>query len=567
MEEKFQTLTHFGVLFPEEYKPKGYIFKGTKLSPLAEEMAWNYSMRIDTEYTKDSVFNKNFFSCFKKELTSSQIAKFPEDYMDLFEEMKNTQLYEKEEKKEYNKAHKDEIKKEKEALKEKYGFAYLDGVKQPIGAFIVEGPGILYARGNSPLRGYWKYRTFPEDVIINFIKDEKMTKAPTAPSGHNWKMIEHNKSAFVIAKWKVNVGGVIPFDKKVIFAPTSTIKLNADQKKYEKARLVNKNWSKISSYIEENMLSSDENTKQCALAAYLISVTGIRVGNEKEEVADNGTKGMTTLLCEDAFLKDGKIFFNFLGKDSVRNKSSFEISKEAYSIIEKILSSKKKDSQIFDISSGDLNSFLKNCLPYLTAKLFRTAIGTKLLCDVLRNQTVPSNISEKRKVAYYNEANLEVAKMLNHQHGVAKGFSSKIDKFDDSIEKCEEQISSKKEKAKDKLKKYEKELTLAPKLWEGKELEEKKAEIKDKILKVQDSVNKSIDRLALLKEKKSFADESKNYALGTSKTNYSSAYIAYSWAKTNNIDIGLIYNASLQKKFSWAAAVDKDYWKKYPNND
>ena len=67
---KWRTLQHNGVAFPPFYAPKGlsiYI-KDEKvmLSPDQEELVYAWAKKKDTHYVKDSVFQLNFLSDFKK---------------------------------------------------------------------------------------------------------------------------------------------------------------------------------------------------------------------------------------------------------------------------------------------------------------------------------------------------------------------------------------------------------------------------------------------------------------------------------------------------------------------
>ena len=61
---KWKTLVHNGVLFPPEYSPHGVkmLYKGkkVKLTPKQEEIATMYASMLETDYTKNQLFNKKF---------------------------------------------------------------------------------------------------------------------------------------------------------------------------------------------------------------------------------------------------------------------------------------------------------------------------------------------------------------------------------------------------------------------------------------------------------------------------------------------------------------------------
>lgn len=302
MKKKFKTLQHNGPIFPKDYEYKGYEFDGKKLSPLAEEMLWHYAAKIETEYVKDAGFVDNFWSCLKKEVKTQK--SFPADFMPLLKKMKKQQDINKELKKiemqalskEERKLLRESQKADRDYLKLQYGNAVLDGVAQPLGVFMIEPPGIMMARGKSPLRGLWKYRVQPEDVTINYIGPKN--EVPKPPAGHKWKAVIENTNAYVTTYFDVNVGGRVTLHKKFGFGALSTVKTESDQEKFDKAQKLCKDWNKIEKWIEKGLKSKDEKTKQAALISWLILRTGIRVGGDKPEVFENFTVGASSLLVE-----------------------------------------------------------------------------------------------------------------------------------------------------------------------------------------------------------------------------------------------------------------------------
>lgn len=300
-QKKIKECKHNGTRFPDLFKSRGFTLVGVSLYnndvDSAEEMLWHYAAKLDTDYVKNEVFNKNFYLCLKEQLPENlRNIKFPDDFMSLLKEMRNLQLKEKEEKTQYKKDHKEELKKEAEDLKEEYGYAILNGEKQPLMSNLVEGPGIFIARGDAPLLGMWKYRTMPEDVTINYIGPKEET--PKAPDGHHWKKVTNNQ-VYYIASYEVDIGHVIKKNKEIRFGSGSSVKADADQKKFDKAVNLLQHKKEMEQYIREGMESIDEKRKQCAVACWLIMNTGIRVGGEKDESIEADTHGMTTLTVSD----------------------------------------------------------------------------------------------------------------------------------------------------------------------------------------------------------------------------------------------------------------------------
>ena len=83
----WKTFRHNGIAFPDPYVPRGLSIRVSgqviKLSPLAEEMAYQFAKKKDTPYVQDPVFRANFMKYFVKELpppvtkqTSSRTSTF-----------------------------------------------------------------------------------------------------------------------------------------------------------------------------------------------------------------------------------------------------------------------------------------------------------------------------------------------------------------------------------------------------------------------------------------------------------------------------------------------------------
>lgn len=560
---KFKTLTHNGVTFPAEYEVKGFKVAGEKLSPLAEEMLWNYAQKRDTDYPKSKTYRKNFYSCLKDELTPAQQAyEFPKDFMSLINNMFDKIQVLKEEAAQYRKDNKEKIKAEKEAMKEKYGYAMLDGQRQPLGAYQIEPPGIMIARGDSKVLGLWKYRTQPEDVIINFVGPK--ADVPKAPDGHRWKEVECNTNAFVIAKYEVNLGNIVKTRKKVMFGANSSVKTNADQKKFDKAIVLLKNWDKMQKHIVNGMKGK---TQEVALISYLVQTTGIRIGSQDLDGTawENGVVGASTLKGKNLSINGNVVTLDFLGKDSVPFKQDFEVIPEAANALQNILKNAKPEEKIFTVTAGEVAKFLGSCVPGVTPKLMRTAWGTKLLVDALKAQNITPSMTLAQKLHAYDMANLEVAKKLNHRKNISKNFDDQMEKMDSKLAEAVAKETELEAKAKKELKEIIKQIKMAKSTWEGEKLEKALDRLETKKAKIQARVERAKERIVTLTLKKDIKRKTADIALGTSRSAYSSPMIAFSFCKDNDIPVEKIYSKSLKEKFSWAEKATKSYWKKYPN--
>lgn len=307
MADKFKTLEYNfdETNFPAKYEAKGFKLNGelipNKGDDSAEEMLWFYAASKNRNGIDDN-FNANFFMDLKPRLTpNQQKLSFPKDFQKVIDEMFNMNEAKKEAKKARSKEEKDAEKKLKESLKEKYGYAIVDGKKQPLGAYMIEPPGILFSRGAPKIHGHWKYRVQPEDIIINWCSDKP---APKAPVGHHWKEVVANRKAFQIVKYEVDTGHIVTGPKKILFAAKADNKKDSDKKKFEKALKLIKNWDKMEAHIEKGLKSKDKKIQEAALVAWLIKETSIRVGSYDTKGTDfeNGVVGASTLKVENIIL-------------------------------------------------------------------------------------------------------------------------------------------------------------------------------------------------------------------------------------------------------------------------
>jgi len=417
MSHKWRTLQHNGVAFPPFYIPKGlsiYI-KDEKviLSPDQEELVYAWAKKKDTHYIKDQVFQVNFLSDFKKLLPEKyqQIGSIEEiNFEEAFTLVDKEKRFKEQEIERVRNLSRDDRKRislekkaERERLKSIFGKAIVDGAEVDIANWLVEPPGIFMGRGQHPLRGRWKPRIRPEDVILNLGED-----APV-PEG-SWKKVVHDHASTWLATWTE----VLTDKRKYVWLhDSSTLRQNNDREKYDKADRLGNHINKIQDEIIKRMISSrDLSHRKLATVCYLISKLAMRVGDEKDpEEAD--TVGASTLRVEHIRFpeSDGQQFveFNFLGKDSVPWQKTLEVKSRdmqgLYDNLKLFMNGKQKGDQIFDgITSNKVNSFLRTLnsksVPGLTAKVFRTYITTTTVREALANSSAKVNkqSSEPQKI-------------------------------------------------------------------------------------------------------------------------------------------------------------------------
>ena len=521
---KWSTLQHNGVKFPEKYVQQSIplLYNGKKivLSKEAEEYAFLYAKYVDTDYTNNNTFKKNFFNDWKKILgKGSEIESL--DLCD-FRLMKEHLNNIKDEKQKQKKEQTDKKQDEDEIYKK----VIIDEKIETISNYKMEPPGLFIGRGKNPHMGKLKKRIYPEDVILNIGKDSII---PTPPEGHKWGKIIHDRTVEWLASWKDNITGKT---KYVWLSPESDIKGNNDQKKFDIAKKLKTKNKTIIEENEKNMKSDDIKIRQIATALYFIDKLAIRVGNEKSE-DETDTVGVTNLRVEHLQLTDGNtVKLSFLGKDSVPYENSIVVDNLTFNNIKEFMKDKNKDDQIFDkINSHYVNKYLQSFLKNLTAKVFRTYNASNLFQKELKKisnkyETVEKSDQVKKLILDdFAKANAKVAKMMNHQKNVNSGYKKQVNKISETLSN----------------------------------LKTKLIKTRKSVPKNQTSINKIKEKIKSYKSKKELVKEMKNISLNTSKANYIDPRIVVAFMKKNKLDVNKMFSSALQKKFNWAFSVDESY--------
>lgn len=528
--KRWSSLIHRGPYFthlmePYKYLGASLIYDGKKykLSPKEEKIALFYGRRIISEesgnvvdaWTKDKIFNKNFWTGFRTYLSPEHRKIFKDfskigwgDVVAKIEAEKEKGLSETE------KTLKKILTEEK---KREYGYAFLDGVREKVGNFTIEPQAIFYGRGENPNRGRIKAEINPEDVTINVGVDDPI---PAPPPGHQWGNITHDRNSVWLARWTDSITNDI---KYVMFSAEGRFKGESDLGKYEKARKLQKHIDTIRKQYEDDAKSAKSTKMQLGTVLYLIDHFGVRVGNEKKkEEAD--TVGASTLRVDHIRLNPpNHVIFDFLGKDSIRFYKDLEVPDFIYSNFSKLIKGKSKTAQVFNaISASDINEYLKQFDADFSAKVFRTRLASKIMFEALKEVEIPPNSTKQKIKTLFNKANVKVADVLNHTRNISK-------KAKESVEKLNIKLSELKKEKKQKQK-------------EGKSL----VQINKRIESAKNSIESKKDVMSV--------------AISTSLTNYIDPRIIVSWSKEQEIDISAIYTSTLMKKFKWAIEMTEQNW-------
>jgi DNA topoisomerase-1 len=545
---RWQTLEHKGVAFPPEYEPRGITIKikgeDLLLSRDQEEMVYAWAKKKDTHYVQDPVFQSNFMSDFSKLLpdrfkaANMQDIDFAMAYR-LVDEEKTMKEADKERFKNLPREEKKKIslakKGEREKLKATFGKAMVDGVEVDIANWLVEPPGLFMGRGQHPMRGRWKPRVKPQDVILN------LGESAPVPEG-SWKDVIHDHSSTWLATW---IETLTDKRKYVWLHDSASLRQDNDRAKYDKAKKLAEQLPRVQREVIRRMKSKPDG--RVSTVAYLIFKLAMRVGDEKDpDEAD--TVGASTLRVEHIkFPKspDGRqlLEFNFLGKDSVPWQKKLEVnSDDTRALHENLVAfTKGKDPsvQIFDsINSRKVNAFLGSIMPGLTAKVFRTCIATYVVQDSLKKEKIDKNSSEAQKIYAARKANLQAAITCNHK----KGVDPKNPAARKALEKFEESVAKKKEA-----------------------IAAAKAEIEARKWKTENQEKRMKERLERMEVQLKLQQDTKDYNIGTSLRNYIDPRVMKAWLNFVELDWTKVYTATLQRKFKWVEGYkDRNFRTFYP---
>lgn len=540
-----KTLEWNGYIKEPKWENRGYKLGGEPLSDLAEEMLYklasfytddkeNMNMRQKYLYDKQSM--KNAYSDIKYELTSNQ-KKIPflnDEYWNLLKEMHNQIEIEKEQKSEFKKTHKELIKHESEMRKLEYGFATVNGESVAINPQI-ELSGWFVGRGANAVNMHWKYRVEDKDIEINWISDKK------CPFDNGNIVSKSDIDSCATYKVKIGHNNEMSVIKTIRFSKCGEIGQNEEIHKFDVAKEVIENWTKIEKYIENAIKSDDKTTKQNGLISYLVQNLGIRIGGDSG-ARDNGVMGASTLTVDTISFNDDKITLKFVGKDSVEDTRIFKVKDWLLDEFKNCTIGKKPKDKLFEnANANSVREFLDGFgLDDLSPKKFRTAISTSIVNKTIQENEWSSDMTDKEFQRQYNKCALEATKQLNHKKTVDE-------------KKLKEQLITFALKIKDQKIKVE---TLKEK-WHNETNKDKKSKIKKQL----DIAETKLNELKLSKEdKKNHSGE----AINTAKSNYTSPKSAFSLCKYCNKEPKLLFTKSLLSKFEWAKDVDSEYWKTAP---
>jgi DNA topoisomerase-1 len=587
-----EQLIHNGVMVPPRYEAQGLSVKikgeEHRLTPEQEERAVAWTKKIGTPYVEDPVFAENFHEDFS-ELLGFKVLPGDVDYSDIYRLVEAEREYKKNLGKEEKKRLIEERKAVREANKERYGYALIDGERCELGNYMVEPSSIFMGRGEHPFRGRWKEGPREEDIEINHIPKED------APPGE-WRVIEDPESMW-IARWKDKLTGKM---KYVWPHDSSPIKQKKDIEKYDKAIELRENLDRVKRFIAENLTSDDVRRRKTATVCYLIDELKFRVGDEKDEDEEADTVGASSLRPEHiCFNEDGTVTFDFLGKDSVRHLLTARIDDRVKENLRAFAEENHGGTLFDEVNSSVVSQFLDEVMEGISAKVFRTCYATETVESRLKELPVERDAPDYRKKHVATLANLEAAIICNHKRTIPRTWEQSLtrqkerlaarkqrarenlrnyrERIRDAVAKYEERIAryqAKLEEDKRRLDEYKQELKTrgeAGKSTKGvkKRIASKRSVIRNGRERIKNTRDKHRERVANLKERmetRRMMDEqmiekatlqieakelTRDYNLGTSLKSYVDPRVYYDWGRDVDYDWHNYYSSTLEKKFSW----------------
>ena len=588
-----ESMHHNGVMVPPRYEPQGLSvkIKGElhKLTPDEEERVVAWAKKIGTPYVEDPVFAENFHEDLS-ELLGFKVLPGDIDYTPIYQMVVAEREYKKNLDKEEKKRLRDQRKEEREANKEKYGWATIDGERCELGNYMVEPSSIFMGRGEHPYRGKWKEGPRHEDIEINLSPDAEV------PPG-DWKEVLWDPESIWIARWRDKLSGKI---KYVWPHDSSPIKQKKEREKFDKAIELKKNLDKIKKFIAENLKHEDLKRRKTATVCYLIDELKFRVGDEKDEDEEADTVGASSLRAEHICINDdGTITFDFLGKDSVRLLLTAELDDDVVDNLQEFMDSSDGNTLFDEVNSSVVSEFLDEVMEGISAKVFRTCYATEAVETKLKEIEVDPEAPEYVKKHVATLANLEAAVTCNHKRTISASWQKSLERqkerlverrkrarenirkykqrIHDTNLRYEERVAkyeAKLEADKEKLEEYKKDLAEREKDGRATKGVKNRISSKKKVIsngrkRIRDTKDKHREQIAKLKERmenrqqkdKALIEKTelqieakeltKDYNLGTSLKSYVDPRVYFEWGKKVDYDWRNYYSSTLEKKFSW----------------
>jgi DNA topoisomerase I len=169
-----------------------------------------------------------------------------------------------------------------------------------------------------------------------------------------------------------------------------------------------------------------DRSKIISIVIYLMDHCNFRIGTEEYKNRYN-TYGVTTLSGNHMLFKEGEVEIKFIGKKSVENVSTIK-NNDAILLLKELCNKhsgkeflfyyKDEQDNTHQVSSSQINNFLKKYHKHIIPKMFRTWNGNNILIKYLISKEKPKDEKEINK--NLREAIKKVSHELHNTVSVAK---------------------------------------------------------------------------------------------------------------------------------------------------
>jgi hypothetical protein len=309
------------------------------------------------------------------------------------------------------------------------------------------------------------------------------------------------------------------------------------------------------------------------------------VGDEKDpDEAD--TVGATTLRPEHLTLhEDGRVEFDFLGKDSVRWHKTITPPRVVWDNLAELIREARPSStsggdrghptrdlpQIFpDVTSRDVNAYLSSIMPGLTAKVFRTHHATMAVQESLGASGVAAADPEFMKWEAANLANLEAAVLCSHTRQATGDWTKIRERYDEREDKARERLEAAGAQLKEATERLKALRQEAQEKREAAATPEARAQARTRYAKRLESARARVQAarerrakaqvsLGKIKAQAMIAGKKRTWNLSTSLKSYIDPRVYARWGRQVDYDaIAKYYPTALQRKYAWVRADGDD---------
>ena len=243
--------------------------------------------------------------------------------------------------------------------------------------------------------GKYTYKYYDNGKVVKHNKIKHILGDIYIPPAYNNVSINKDKSSKVLAIGYDNK------NRKQYIYNKEFIKSN-NSNKFKQLIKFGNDYTNIINKIDRDLYRIDESKeKQIAMVLKIIIECNFRIGNDRYS-KENKSYGVSTLENRHIKIKKGNIIIDFIGKKGIRNKCTLRNTKIMKNIKTKKKISKKTDRvfsyrrgmKYIDITSKDVNNYLKNIGNY-TTKNFRTwGANIQLIENLLSGTNIKECIND-----------------------------------------------------------------------------------------------------------------------------------------------------------------------------